>query len=76
MSNNNPESIEGAVFYDGPDGFYMEFTTAYDDGCIAGDKWMSEGGDEGNIPKCPYRGKEIKEWQNGFNTGAGESIFK
>lgn len=74
-NNNNSESIENAVFYDGPDGFDMVYTDAYYNGCIAGDYWMNQGGDKTNIPKCPYKSKEIKEWQNGFNSRASEDVF-
>lgn len=68
------EDFEGGTVYDGPEGFYSETTPAYDAGCLAGDKWMHEGG-TGPLPKCPYDGQAGREWKNGFNSCSGEEQF-
>lgn len=71
MSN---DSIEGASFYDGEDGFHVESSPAFDVGCIAGSRWMQEGGTS-KKPTCPYSGTQAREWMNGFNMGANETVF-
>jgi hypothetical protein len=57
------------------EGYYYITTQAYDDGVMAGSSWMDNGGDNSSIPYNPYSGDEAKEWENGFNVGAGEHVF-
>lgn len=73
MKNWN-EDEEGITITGGEYDYDCSTTKAYDDGCLAGDRYMEEGG-TGPLPMCPYLGSAAKEWENGFNCGAGEVFF-